>query len=439
MAKEVLMKKSLTDIKELKKAASPITNVSGSKEFKLAGLKTTASQPTDDQLRLINQFTRKDYKAEDFYVGQLRLANNAIDRDNERFSEEVLVRFAATAIRKTMLFDHSRDSQDAAAGKFFDVKIEKLPLQQANAETGENFQLPAGSTEVWFLTCSFYIPVKFVSEQVIVGIDTGIYDFASIGFRCESIIPITDKEGKVLFWEYRGTGPRTEMTEGSLVYLGAQHGMSVKSLSDAPDGSDLSDKTTAAPRPEGKGTSHEGGANIMDWQKLLKILARLFPGKTFTEDGVESEMKAAMDEATQKSVSAATGPLTTKVAELEPFKAKAAELEPITGKVKELETQVATLTPLAADGKTFRDGLIAAYVKAKALLKEVTEKPEDQEKLKKMVSGFEIDFLKSEVEHLKKRVAEKIPAGSELTEGGDPEGKKKPAGEEEDPLKPKKK
>ena len=212
----------------MRKDAKPIINVDGVKEFNFAGLKTSPSSPTVEQLKMIHQFTRKDYKAEDFYVGQLRLANNAIDRDNERFSEEVLTRFEATAIRKTMLFDHGRDSQNKAAGKFFDVMIEKLPLQQANAETGENFQLPAGIPEVWFLTCSFFIPVKFVDEKVIVGIDTGIYDFSSIGFRCESLVPINDLDGKVLFWEYRGAGPRTEMTEGSLVYLGAQHGMGVK-------------------------------------------------------------------------------------------------------------------------------------------------------------------------------------------------------------------
>ena len=177
---------------------------------------------------MINQFTRRPFTADEIYVGQLRLANNAIDRDNERFSEEVLTRFAATALRKTMLFDHSRETKDSAVGKFFDVEIEKLPLQQANAETGENFQLPAGVTEVWFHSPWFYIPVKGVDEQIIVKIDAGIYDFASIGFRCESMVPVMDKDGKIQFWEYRGTGPQTEMTEGSLVYLGAQHGMSVK-------------------------------------------------------------------------------------------------------------------------------------------------------------------------------------------------------------------
>jgi hypothetical protein len=429
------MKLTFTNIKDikgdLKKAGKEILLVEDAKQAKFAGFKTSPTEPTDAQLALINQYTRKEYKAEDFYIGQIRLANNAIDRDNERFSEEALTRFAATALRKTMLFDHSRDSQDSAVGKFFDVTIEKLPLQQANAETGENFRLPAGMTEVWFLTVSFFIPVKGVDEKVIVKIDTGIFDFASIGFRCESMVPVMDKEGKVLFWEYRGTGPRTEMTEGSLVYLGAQHGMSVKSANnDSPQGD-------AANPPDGKGTSKTGG-RTMDFTKFLAMLMRLFPGKTFTtEDAVESEMRGAIEAVSRKAAEDAVGPLNTKIAELEPFKAKVAELEPFKAKVAGLETEIAVLTPLAADGKTYRDGLVADYVKAKALLKEVSDKPEDQEKVKKIAQGFEVDFLKTEVALLSKRVAETHPGGSELGGTGDPEGKKKAGEKKENPLKPK--
>ena len=151
-----------------------------------------------------------------------------------------------------MLFDHSRDSQESAVGKFFDVTIEKLPLQQANAETGENFRLPPSVTDVQFLTGSFYIPVKGLDEKIIVKIDTGIFDFASIGFRAASLVPVMDVEGKTLFWEYRGSGPRTEMTEGSLVYLGAQHGMSVKSAGGA------SERNNSNSQEQHKSTDNDG-------------------------------------------------------------------------------------------------------------------------------------------------------------------------------------
>ena len=385
-------------------------NVKGSKTLKFAGLKTTPSRPTDEQLVRINQFTRKPLTADEIYVGQLRLANNAIDRDGERFSEEVLARFAATTIRKTMLMDHSRESKDSAVGKFFDVSIEKMALQQANAETGEDLQLPAGETEAQFLSPWFYIPVKGVDEQVIVKIDAGIYDFASIGFRAESCVPVMDQQGKVVFWEYRGTGKNTEMTEGSLVYLGAQHGMSVKGLD--PENPQSAIRNQNIP---GEGTEagnvpakpHEGGQSM---KELLAKLKALY-GKTFSEDGLFDELKAYVEEKIAVAVEAAVAPLTAKVAEL---------------------------TPLAADGKTYRDELVKTFVANKAKLGECAETPEAQDALKKVVAQYPVDFLKAEVGHLQKRVDEKFPAGSQLDGKTDPEKRdnSKAAGGKVNPLKP---
>lgn len=398
--------KTFADIKTVEKGKDAIHNVGGSKQVKFAGFKVSPSRPTDEQLAKINSFTRRPFTAEELYIGQLRLANNCIDRDKERFSEETLTRFAATALRRTMLFDHNKQSQESAVGKFFDVEVEKVPLQQARMETGEDLQLPAGGTEVWFLSPWFYIPRAGIDEKVIVKIDAAVYDWGSIGFRAKDLVPVMDKDGAILFWEYRGAGPETEMTEGSLVYLGAQYGMSVKTnKSDSSDGSALSDDLKTLSR---RGNSAEGGEKTME--KFLKMLGRLFPGKSFTEDGAESEIKAAQDQMIKTAVDAAITPLADRVKALEPLEAKVAEL-----------------TPLAADGKAYRDGLAQSYVTQKAKLGECAETPEAQDALKKVAAAYPIDFLKSEVGHLEKRVAAKFPAESQL-EGGDPEKRDKSAG-----------
>ena len=369
----------------LKKPGKTINGISGTREFKFAGLKTSPSKPTDEQLALINQFTRRAFTADELYVGQLRLANNAIDRDVERFSEEVLQRFAATAIRKTMLFDHNRESQDAAVGKFFDVQVEKLPLQQAAAETGEDFKLPDGVTEVWFLSPWFYIPRNGVDEKVIVKIDASIYDFASIGFRAESLVPVMDRDGKVLFWEYRGTGAVTEMTEGSLVYLGAQHGASVKIPGDnRGEGPDAALQHGAEPPKTAPPEPSKGGPVTM--KELLERL-KIFFGRTFSETDTFDELKAAVTEKTNDAVQAATRPLHDKIKEL---------------------------TPLAADGRSYRNSLINEYVSLKVKLNEASEKPENQDALKEMVGAYPIDFLKGEIGLLKTRVYEKFPAEAQL-------------------------
>lgn len=404
----------------LKQGKRTLHNLTVNKELKVIGFKVVPSAPTNEQIAKINRFTRREFKAEELYVGQLRLSNNCIDRDNERFSEEVLQRFVTTTLRKTMLFDHERRVKDSAIGKFFDVELEKMPVQQAIAEIGEDLILPEGITDVWFHSPWFYIPLDGIDPKDIVKIDAGIYDFGSIGFRAESLVPVINDARDVLFWEYRGSGRNTEMTEGSLVYLGAQYGMSVKSAEDPPgstgDADTRQDEMDPPAKPEDDITT-KGGYKEME--KLLKILQRLFPGKSFTEDGLGDELKAALD-----------------------AHAQAVAVEETAKAVKPLNEKIAELAPLAADGKTYRDGLVTQYVTLKAKIGEVAETPEAQEVVKKVAAAYPIDFLKAEVDVLQKRVDEKFPAEPQ-TQGDDKKDKSKEGTGEKDwtkdnPLTPEK-
>ncbi len=247
----------------------------------------------------------------------------------------------------------------------------------AKAQTGEEFTLPAGVAEVLFLSPWFYIPKAGVDEKQLIKIDAGVFDFASIGFRAETLVPVTDDMGATLFYEYRGKG---ETTEGSLVYLGAQQGAGVKSASDKD--------TTKTEKLNRETEKPQGGAKIMN--ELLKKLAKAL-GKVFSDDEEKAvgEIKAFIDEKDSDIVSQKT-------------------------KIVELETKVAGLTPLAADGKAFRDSLVTDYVTAKAKLGEVSETEEAQKVVKDVAATYPIEFLKSEVKALQDRVAEKFPAESQL-------------------------
>jgi len=202
-------------------------NKTGVKTFSAGGIKTPASTPNNQQLAVINTFTQRPFSAEELLVGQLRLCNNAIDRDQERYSEECMDWFVKTIVRKTFLLSHDKhDISKSAIGKFFDAEIEKVPLDQAKAEIDENLTLPQGKTEVWFLCPWFYIPKAGVDPKDLAKIESGIYDFASIGYRCQQLVPVYGPTGgEILFYEYRG---KSEATEGSLVYLGAQYGVGMK-------------------------------------------------------------------------------------------------------------------------------------------------------------------------------------------------------------------
>jgi hypothetical protein len=378
------MKTTFNDIKGLKKDAAAIENVGGVKQLKFAGFKLSPTKPTEEQISKINQFTRREFKADELYIGQMRLANNAIDRDNERFSEEVVQRFVDTTLRKTMLLNHDRT---AATGKFFDVELEKMPLQQAIAETGENLKLPDGITEVWFHSPWFFIPVEGIDPKELVKIDAGIYDWASIGFRAETLRPVMDKEGKPLFWEYHGSGESTEMTEGSLVYLGAQYGMGVKDASGgtAPDNHKEPDPEQTSEASEISTT--QGGSKPMTLKEMQERMKGFF-GRTFSEENIFDELKVAIAEKITEAESAVKKPLEDKIRELQ---------------------------PLANDGKAYRAGLVNEYVGLKVKLGEASEKPENQDAVKEVVANYPIDFLLGEIKLLKARVFEKFPTTSQLS------------------------
>jgi hypothetical protein len=211
------------------------TNKPGTKVFQFSGIKAAPTVATDEQLAVINTFTRRPFAADELLVGQIRLCNNAVDRDQERYSEECMDGFVKTIVRKTFLLSHDKhDIGRSAIGKFFAAEIEKMSLDQARAEIDENLTLPEGKTEVWFLCPWYYIPKAAVDPKDLVKIEAGIYDFTSIGYRCQQLVPVYSAAGagEVLYWEYRG---KSEATEGSILYLGAQYGAGMK---DADDGTD---------------------------------------------------------------------------------------------------------------------------------------------------------------------------------------------------------
>lgn len=327
------------------------------KRIHFKGFKQSPSTPTTEQLQKINQFTRREFKAEELYIGQLRLAHNAIDRDGERFSEGTLQGFADTAVRKTMLLDHNRNIRDNAVGKYFDVEVERMPLARAVEELGEELKLPDGITEVMIMSPWFYIPNEGIAKEDIVKIDAGIFDFASIGFNAENYVRITDEKGETLFYEYRGKG---EMREGSLVYLGAQQGMSVKSA-DNPGGKPDADKSIHIDEPK------TGGNSMKDFCKKLGEKLK----KTISEDNAVDEIMAVISEKDAR--------------------------------IKELE-------PKAADGAAYRKSLVDDAVKFGVLIDEIKSDAESQKTESDFLNTISIDRLKVTKDKYEAKARKMFPA-----------------------------
>ena len=74
------------------------------------------SGPVDEQeLALINQWARKELTADQVYAFGVRLCDNEIDRDGERFPEETLKQLAELFVGKSGVFDHQWSAKGQTA------------------------------------------------------------------------------------------------------------------------------------------------------------------------------------------------------------------------------------------------------------------------------------------------------------------------------------
>lgn len=74
---------------------------------------------TEQELELINKYTRTPLDESQVYVFSLTLCDNEVDRDFERFSVSALKSLQRLFIGKTGLFDHSMSSKDQSARVFY--------------------------------------------------------------------------------------------------------------------------------------------------------------------------------------------------------------------------------------------------------------------------------------------------------------------------------
>lgn len=360
----------------------------------------SAVEVTPDVLATINKFSIAALTAEEIFVSKYLMAHNCVDRDRERFPDDLLVEFAATFPGKSFLIGHSRGGP--GKGLFFQASTEDMTVEQFKALTGEDARLPDGTTTVRVLWTWQYMLNNQYNEETILNTKAGIYRHVSIGFKASDLIAVKGQFDQILYYEYVGPG---EALEGSLVWLGAQPGATAQKAvgedDDLPEdigGDDIND-----------GTKTKGGSE-MDLKTFLALCKKIFKGKSFTEDSFEDDMKFALGEYVAAEVKTATTPLEAKIAELTPLAAKAAEL-----------------APLAEEGKAYRSSLCELYAGQKQKIGDIDDKPESLVKAKEIATGFSLEFLKAEIAVLGKRVEEKFPAGSELG-GGDDAGEKRDQG-----------
>ena len=75
------------------------------------GLKN--SMVTREELAIINQFTKRALKEDEVYTFAVRLCDNEVDRDGERFPRATLEELAELFVGKSGIFDHGEGAGGA--------------------------------------------------------------------------------------------------------------------------------------------------------------------------------------------------------------------------------------------------------------------------------------------------------------------------------------
>lgn len=132
-------------------------------------IKSKDSCVTQQELSLINQYTRKELTADDVYVFSVVLCDNEIDRDYERFTVEALFELEKLFVGKSGVFDHNASARNQTA-RIFDCKV----------EAAKNKKTSSGD-EYFRLVGRAYMPVCDKNRDLIVSIDSGIIKEVSVG------------------------------------------------------------------------------------------------------------------------------------------------------------------------------------------------------------------------------------------------------------------
>lgn len=129
----------------------------------------------ENELELINKYTRKPLKAQEVYTFTVTLCDNEIDRDFECFNEESLVALKELFVGKTGISDHSMRAKDQAA-RIYHCYIEKDPTRKNSK--GQVYTA---------LKARAYTVITDSTKSLIDEIDGGIKKEVSIGCAVNKI------------------------------------------------------------------------------------------------------------------------------------------------------------------------------------------------------------------------------------------------------------
>lgn len=129
-----------------------------------------------NDMKLINQFSRRELSENEVYTFNVTLCNNDIDRDYEKFSVESLHEMAKLFVGKTGIADHSMKSSDQKA-RIYDTYVEK-----------QEGVMTADGEPLYCLKAKAYMLNNDENKNLIAEIDAGIKKEVSVSCSMEKAV-----------------------------------------------------------------------------------------------------------------------------------------------------------------------------------------------------------------------------------------------------------
>jgi len=358
------------------------------KVYSIKGL-SSGKQLTDAQLIKINTYAIVPLTMDQVHYVELLMAHNGIDRDVERFNEELLTDFTKTLPGKGFFVEGHPGGWSGSGGPgeglYFDCRVVQMTPEAFKAKTNEEIKLPEGVSLVSCLMSDAYVLALESNKDTRAKINAGIIRFSSIGFKAP-FYSITDNNGNHIYGEYRGKG---EALEGSLVWLGAQPGAGIMKSAGSPKA------TTGSVEEQPKHEKPKGDLPAMEKQ-LLILGTKL--GKTFKAETLADDLIVMIGE---KDAS-----------------------------ILALTTEKAALLLDAADGKAFRKSLVEDVIRAGVILEEIKTDEASQKAEETYLMTVPIERLKTMASKAMTQARKQFPNKFELPAGDESERAKQNAAAE---------
>lgn len=134
------------------------------------------SAVTDEELALINTYTRRQLTKEEVYAFSVVLCDNDVDRDGERFTVESLFALEKLFVGRTGILDHNPTAKNQTA-RIFACTVETV--EGRKTATGDDY---------FRLKARAYLPVSEKNSDIILAIDSGIIKEVSVGCAVEEVL-----------------------------------------------------------------------------------------------------------------------------------------------------------------------------------------------------------------------------------------------------------